>query len=64
MDYNIRFMLVDILKNLGMKSIANDAISQKDANIISRYIKLIENKATKLNDTETLERLHFAGLIY
>lgn len=64
MDYNIRFMLVDILNSLGMKSIAHDTARQNDGKIINMYIKIIENKARKNNDTDILDRLHFAGLIY
>ncbi len=64
MDHNTRFMLVDILDKIGMKSIARDAIRQNDSVILKRYVNLIEKKALLLNDIESLDRLHFAGLIY
>lgn len=64
MDNNTRYMLSDMLESNGFRSLAHDVKFQSDGNIIDRYVRLIENKARKINDVDILDRLSFAGLIY
>lgn len=64
MEHNTRYLIVEILEKLKMPSIAIDARTQPNGNILHEYVKIIEKKAKELNDACTLERLYFAGLIY
>ena len=60
-NYAERSIIADCLRDLGMHDLAKEALKEGQ---ITKFVSIIQKSADKLQHTDVLERLYFAGLIY
>lgn len=63
--WNEKSVLADCFRKLGLTDLANQLHTEPlNGDIIEKYVALAKKHAQKNQDTDVIDRLCFAGLIY